>query len=176
MNWNRSSIWMIALTAVLAGSWWHMQGQHEEARQDLVNHQRLYKKVLTDVNELFARRSLLEGSDAMTGHYEYFNTHSMSAQMGPMNVQPGKPKSRKHYEDATFELELDDKNKACSREQIVNFLYNAENQRARMRTTRLKLTPASSGRGGRLPSGLDRRDAWKWSATFTQRTQTTAAQ
>ncbi len=158
---NRSTLYTLVGLAVAAllGNLW-AESNLEYWEDSLGLHETRYKAIWEECDDLEMRREKApKGSDEQSFRL-HFQTQAYSAQMGDINVNVN-TRNRNAVEDKIFKIEFAKGDQGFRRDQLRNFLFNAELLYPRVRTTSLVVKPHSEGARSRgIDTGVERIDLW----------------
>ena len=158
---NRSTLYTLVGLAVAAliGSLW-AESNREYWNDSLRSHKTRYQAIFEECDDLKIRRKKApKGSDEQSFRL-HFQTQAYSAQMGDINVNVN-TRNRNAVEDKIFKIEFAKGDQGFRRDQLRNFLFNAELLYPRVRTTSLAIEPHSEGARSRgIDTGVERIDLW----------------
>jgi hypothetical protein len=139
---------------------------------NLSMHTTRYVTIVETCDDLKIRREdAPKGSDE-TSFRKHFQRQAHKSLMGDVNVSVNPLAAKKTYVDKRFEIEFLKAADGFGRPSLRTFLYSAEQEYPRIRTTALNLRPiGGSGRSRGIEAGVDREDIWEITKLeFRQRT------
>jgi len=170
---NRTTLYLLMFLAVAAVAL-QMWSTSSLASWDQATaiHKAKLKAIWETCDDLEKRREEAPKSSAEKSFRMHFQRQAHKAQMGDINVTVNPLSPKKTYADTRFEIEFLKGTDGFSRPSLRTFLFRAEQQYPRIRTTALNLRPmGGTGRSRGVDPGVDRDDIWEVTKMeFRQRT------
>lgn len=170
---NRTTLYLLMALAVAAIGlrMWSVSAL-ATWEDNLLMHISKYKTIVETCDDLKSRRKEAPKGSDETSFRKHFQRQAHGALMGDVNVSVNPLAAKKTYADKRFEIEFLKAADGFSRASLRTFLYNAEQQYPRIRTTSLNLRPiGGSGRSRGIDPGVERDDIWEITKMeFRQRT------